>query len=235
MKKLFVAAGMLLFASCGFAQTYSHSSSADNGIVFGIRGAFNLSREVSSSSSSNPSMTTNRTSSSGSLPGFAAGFFLEAPLSREFSIQPEIDYSLKGRKATNNINGGSYTFKENLGYIAVPVLFKYKPAAVKGLNIFAGPEFGFLASAKDRGTTNSGNYSSSSTTDVSSEFKKFDLGLDIGAGYDFIPNLGIDVRYGFGLTNISKNLGTSSVNGTTYASSLKNGTFQIGLRYLFRN
>lgn len=233
MRKLFIAAGMLLLASGSFAQSYN--STPGNGVVFGIRGAFSLSNELRSSSTSNSTMTTSTTSSSGTLPGFAAGLFLEAPLGREFSIQPEIDYSLKGAKARNTIDGSDYSFKENLGYIAVPVLFKYKPQAIRGFNVFAGPEFGFLASAKDVGSTYSGSTSSNTKTDVSGGFKKFDLGLDIGVGYDIVRNFGIDARYGFGLTNISKNLGTNTSNGTTYASSLKNGTFQIGLRYMFVN
>lgn len=233
MKKLFFAAGILFISTGAFAQSYHHNTTEDP-IVFGIRGAFNLSNEISSSSNSNSANSSSTTRTSGSLPGFAVGFFIEAPLSREFAIQPEIDYSLKGSKAVSNFNGGSYTFKENLGYISVPVLFKFKPAAVRGLNVFAGPEFSFLTSAKDNGTTTTGNVMMNTKNDVLNDFKKFDFGIDVGAGYDFVKNIGIDVRYGFGLLNISKNAGTNTNNGNTYASSVKNGTFQVGLRVLFQ-
>lgn len=234
MKKLFIAASMLFVATGAFAQTY-HNKSTESPIVFGIRGAFNLSNEFRSSSSSNSSSTSSTTSTLGSLPGFAAGFFVEAPLGREFAIQPEIDYSLKGTKSTGTFAGTNYTTRENLGYISVPVLFKYKPEAAKGLNVFAGPEFSFLASAKDNTKSTNGNVETTSKNDVLNNFKKFDFGVDVGAGYDFDKNIGIDVRYGFGITNISKNLGTNTNNGTTYANSLRNGTFQVGLRFLFNN
>lgn len=55
--------------------------------------------------------------------------------------------------------------------------------------------------------------------------KLFDFGLGLGAGYYFTPNIGVNVRYVAGLTDIAKN----RIGG----DSSKNGVFQLGLAYKF--
>jgi len=84
------------------------------------------------------------------------------------------------------------------------------PSAVKGFNIFAGPEADYLISAKQKGNR--------INDDLKSQFKKFDAGIDIGVGYDFLSSLGIDFRYGLGLHNL---------NNTGIGISAKNRTVQI--------
>src|ERR1700743_975230 len=56
-------------------------------------------------------------------PGFDAGVFAKLPITKGFSIQPELLYSLKGAKDTyNNFVQGSGEYRFNLGYMELPVL-----------------------------------------------------------------------------------------------------------------
>ncbi len=142
--------------------------------------------------------------------GFAAGVFALVPIGTEFALQPELDYSLKGSKVDVD--------KLNLSYIALPILFKYTPSVVKGANVFIGPELDYLLSAKDVSPGNP-------TIDFKNQANKFDAGLVVGLGYDFLPNLGIDVRYDLGLVNIAKN--------TDQGLKEKNNVFQVGISYKF--
>ena len=105
--------------------------------------------------------------------------------------------------------------KINLDYIAVPVMFQYN--ALPNLYLEAGPQFGFLVSAKAKDNNGS--------LDIKDGLKTFDFGLGLGAGYYFTPNIGVNVRYVAGLTDIVKD----RIGG----DSAKNGAFQVGLAYKF--
>ena len=54
----------------------------------------------------------------------------------------------------------------------------------------------------------------------------FNLGLGIGAGYYFTPNVGLTARYVAGLTDVAKNRPSGS-------DAVRNNTFQVGLAYKF--
>ncbi|OJX32592.1 MAG: opacity protein [Chryseobacterium sp. 36-9] len=141
--------------------------------------------------------------------GFYAGAFVNVPLAESFNIQPEVLYSGKGVKSDDGSN-----INLNLDYISIPVMFQYK--ATPQFYLEAGPEFGFLISAKAKANGNSG--------DVKSLFNGFDFGLGLGAGYDFTSNFGANIRYVAGVTDIIKNN-----NG----DASRNGVFQFGVTYKF--
>ena len=140
--------------------------------------------------------------------GFYAGALMNAPIATNFSIQPEVLYNSKGFK----FDGADVT--ANLDYISVPVMFQYN--VVPQFYLEAGPEFSFLVSAKAKG--------GGETADIKDSFKGFDMGIGLGAGYYFTPNIGLTARYVAGFTDIIKDNPDSSV---------KNGVFQIGLAYKF--
>ncbi|WP_350340135.1 porin family protein [Paraflavitalea speifideaquila] len=77
--------------------------------------------------------------------GVNVGVFAKFPLTRGFSIQPELLYSSKGAKLTyNNILGqGEYRF--NLNYVELPILAVFNLG--KNFNIHAGPYAALLTSA----------------------------------------------------------------------------------------
>jgi opacity protein-like surface antigen len=147
-------------------------------------------------------------SDSKSKAGLALGVFAEIKVSDKFSVQPEVLYSVLGAKS----NGSSD--KVNLAYINIPVMAKYYVADKFSLE--AGPQIGFLTSAKYVQGSNSIN--------LKEGYKSTDFGLNFGAGYDVTKNIGVGVRYTAGLSNIVKDNGGDKV---------RNNNFAIALAYRF--
>ncbi|MBV8327401.1 porin family protein [Chryseobacterium sp.] len=195
MKKIFL--GLALVAGTfAFAQKTSTNTAASSPVRFGLKAGLNISNISNSDTNSKA--------------GFYGGVFANIPVAQDFSVQPEVLYSGMGAKSKYNSSD-----KINLDYIAVPVMFQYN--ALPNLYVEAGPQFGFLVGAKLK--TNSGSL------DLKDSTKTFDFGLGLGAGYYFTQNIGVNVRYVAGLTDIAKN----RVGG----DSSKNGVFQVGLAYKF--
>ncbi|HSV09969.1 MAG TPA: porin family protein [Hanamia sp.] len=147
--------------------------------------------------------------------GFYAGAFAEVGVSEKFSVQPELFYSSMGAKIKLSDSGMSASGTENLGYINLPILAKYK---ADGFSIFAGPQIGYLLSAKSKDSENS--------VDDKDEYKPIEIAGVAGAGYTLANGLGFDARYQFGLSNLIKD--TQGTDATA-----KNNAFLIGLHYFF--
>lgn len=143
------------------------------------------------------------------------GVFANYSISDKLGIQPELLYSMQGFKMEESYEGETYEGKLKLDYILVPIMVKFYP--ITGLSLQAGPQFGFLVSAKWKET-------GEDEIDVKDDAKKFDLGLNLGAGYELENGLGLDLRYNFGLTNINKE---------DEMGDGKNGVFSIALSYSF--
>lgn len=142
--------------------------------------------------------------------GFNFGLLGHIHLNNQFAIQPEIVYSAQGAKQT--VDNG--TNKLNLDYINVPVLLQYM--FDNGLRLQAGPQVGFLVSAKSKTGNNS--------IDVKNDMNSIDFALSFGGSYVFpATGFGIDARYNLGLNNINKN---GTVNST-------NRGLQLGIFYIF--
>lgn len=142
--------------------------------------------------------------------GFYRGAFVNIPLADTFSLQPEVLYNGKGVKS----DGGA-DVSINLDYISVPVMFQYK--ATPQFYLEAGPELSFLVSAKAKAEGES--------EDTKEFINGFDFGVGVGAGYDFTPNFGANIRYVAGVTDIVKD---NEGDNTS-----RNGLFQLGLTYKF--
>jgi hypothetical protein len=229
MKKLFLGLG-LVAGTCAFAQTSPS---------FGLKAGLNVS-----------SISDDGYEDAKSKAGFYGGVFMNAPLSEQFSIQPEVLYSQMGAKVTgtNSYTVGSVTTTDknsaslNLDYIAVPVMFQFH--ATPNFYLEAGPEFGFLVGAKAKGdtttTVTSGGSSTTTTDSYSSRdlkdyYSGFNMGAGLGLGFNFTPNFGINARYVAGFTDINKKNdnedGTTSINNDNNKN--RNNTFQVGLSYKF--
>ncbi len=112
---------------------------------------------------------------------FHAGFFATIMASKKFGIQPELLYSGQG--------GVASTAELNLGYLNIPLMFRY--SIVPWLNIQAGPQLSFLLSASD------------GAVDIWSQFKTIDFGGAIGVGLDLPYRFNASFRYIYGFSNIS--------------------------------
>ena len=163
--------------------------------------------------------------------GFNAGVFMNAPIAENFSIQPELLYNNLGSKVTlteTEIGGTTYRneYARHLDYITVPVMFQYN--ATPSFYLEAGPEFGFMVSARDKyKSTENGTPQNVFESDLDTDdFNKFNFGVGLGAGYYFTPNVGLTARYVAGFTDIAKDRPSGS-------DAVKNNVFQVGLAYKF--
>jgi len=77
--------------------------------------------------------------------------------------------------------------------------------------VHAGPYVAYLIDAQVSNETDSGSFDFEDNYD-NDDFNKFDVGLSAGVGLDF-DNLGIGVRYNYGLSTIGKE---RTVAGQTY-------------------
>jgi len=143
---------------------------------------------------------------------FNAGAFVSIPIFNSFFLQPELQYSGQGAGYTDSIPESNYN-----NYLNIPVLFKYQHSS--GLFAETGPQIGVLLSAQVKTDTQS--------FDSKSGMASTDFSWDFGLGYKIpVVNLGIDIRYNLGLTNV--------FTSNYYTGSANNSVFQIDLFYQFR-
>jgi opacity protein-like surface antigen len=145
---------------------------------------------------------------------FNAGLILSLPLTSGFVMQSEAVYSGEGSKVNIGTVYGTYNFQ----LLNIPVLMKY----VSPYHLFAetGPQAGFLLGAqlKESGFPSS---------NIKADTKSTEFSWVFGLGYQLPINLGLDVRYNLGLTQMANSDSNSYNSGT-----VKNNVFQIGLYYL---
>lgn len=139
-------------------------------------------------------------------PFFEVGANAEYGMTEKLGISAGVFYSLQGSK--DDFTGGK---KTKTSYINVPILANYY--VWNGLAVKTGIQPGYLLSAKYDGT------------DVKDNAKKFDLGIPVGASYEF-QNFVVDLRYVIGLTKTSKE--------NAYQKAGKNQVFQLTCGYKFK-
>lgn len=138
--------------------------------------------------------------------GFQAGIFAGIKFTDKVGIQADMLYSQQGAE----FKGGEF----DLTYINVPIVLKYY--VFQGLNLQAGPQFGFMVDDKI-------SFDVFGDLTRKAKAEEFDLSGVVGAGYDFPFGVRLDARYNFGFTDVSKDEGA---NG-------KNSVFSIALGYSF--
>lgn len=137
---------------------------------------------------------------------FHGGLYALIKLTK-IGIQPEILYSPQ----KNDVAFGSIaTVEQQKVYVDIPIMVKLYLAA--GLNIQAGPQFGFLTSAED-----------AAGIDIKDTFKGSDTSVAVGAGWDAPFGLQANVRYIIGLSDINDIPGS--------VTEIKNRTLQISIGY----
>jgi hypothetical protein len=185
---------------CANAQSSKDKKIEDNNIQFGVRVGSNIA---------------NTHAPDGSFVGLNAGVFAAIPLSSSFAIQPELAYSKLGTWYSGFIPVGSG--HTSLNYLVVPVLAKYA-VSQSGFSVYAGPQYGFLLSAKNK----LGNQ----ITDIKDQLKSGELSGIFGAEYFFKIGIGISVCYQLGFSNIT-------TNTTDAVVSAKNKALTFTLAYKF--
>jgi hypothetical protein len=136
--------------------------------------------------------------------GFQAGIFAGIKFTDKVGVQADVLYSQQGAE---------FDFgKFDVNYINIPIVLKYY--LVQGLNVQAGPQFGFVLD-DDIYNDSFGVHS------VEENAEKSDVSAVVGAGYDFPFGIRLDARYNFGFTDVLKE------------GKSKNNVFSVALGYSF--
>jgi len=175
------------------ASTYSQDAR------WGIRGGINGASEITGKGET------------GTRLGIHVGAIMEKAISRGTDIQLGFLYSMQG--ATTEI--GSTTYTDMLDYINIPLIFKFYVNKNRRFSIDAGPQVGYMISAKlSYGSSTKNVYNNKN-------LQKIDASIGLGISYKFNNNLDLIIRGTGGLTKIFENL------------EHKNSVVQIGVGYRF--
>src|ERR1700749_4808883 len=158
--------GIAMFATSASAFAQEQQTSAEPSLKpkFGIKGGFDLT-----------SLYISDVSSEHMKAGFDAGVFAKLPVTRGFSIQPELIYSLKGAKDTyDNFVQGSGEYRFNLGYMELPLLAVVNIAP--NFSLHAGGYAAYLVNANVKNVDNNGEVQGATELNTS-DFNRWDFGL----------------------------------------------------------
>jgi len=200
MKKLFLL--FAIIALTGINQTFSQD------VKFGVKAGVNFS-----------DITGEEVDSFDGLTCFHFGLVAEILFSDTFAIQPELLYSRQGSKYEEDYGEG-YDIEGTVkvDYINIPIMAKYFVA--EGFSIEAGPQIGFLRSAKDEYEDDE--------EDIKEYLKGTDFGVNFGLGYKLENGLNFAARYNIGL---SDNLDTDEFEAE--GAEYKNSVIQLSIGYFF--
>jgi hypothetical protein len=158
---------------------------------------------------------------------FHFGGYVTFSLADKITLQPELLYNSVGAK---------YDFVESddffgdikwegafkLNYLSLPVMFGYNIS--DNFSIQAGPQLGFILSAKDEGEASVDGFTESYDDDIKDGLKGTDFGFNFGIGLNF-GKLNASARYSLGLSNVNDGTG-----------DIKNNVIQLSIGYtLFGN
>ena len=124
------------------------------------------------------------------ITSYHAGLVAEIKLLDKFAIQPELLYTTQGA-TYNNVLGD---VKNELGYIAIPVLAKIYLS--KSFSLELGPQASFLLSEKNNFDVEDPN--------------TFEFAVDAGLSFKITKNIFVQGRYVLGLTDVSPNADTKN-------------------------
>lgn len=195
MKKIYLVIAIFIAFS-----TQAQKTKRDEGVKIGIKGGSNISNFYGDIKEN-----AIRTS-------IHAGLVSEFVVSNKFSIQPEILFSGQGYTDTGSNGYSRYKFD----YINLPIMAKFF-LIDENLTLEAGPQVGFLVSAKNK--TNTTNYSVQDQNTV-------DFSLSAGLGYELKNHIFFQGRYNLGVTNVNK---TSAASAQSYSNSV----IQLSVGYFF--
>ena len=185
MKKIILAA--LLFVA---ASTTTQAQL----VKFGVKAGVNFANQTGDATDA-PGIDKE------GITSYHAGLVAEIKLLDRFAIQPELLYSTQGA----SYKEAGQEFKNELGYLTIPVMAKFY--LTDSFSLEVGPQASFLLSEKD-------NF------DIYDN-ETFEFGVNAGLGFKLTENFFIQGRYGLGLTDVSKD------------ADVKNTTVQLSVGFLF--
>lgn len=183
------------------------TSSANAQSAFGVKAGLNLTNlKVSDPEASYDSRS-----------GYHAGIFFREKFSN-VAVQPEVLLFTQSTDVKSTLLG---EYQDRFTYLSIPVMLKFY--LVSGLNIQAGPQFGFLLDGERKFETRLGGQGSN---DIKDYYKNSDISLSLGGGWDLPFGLNVDVRY---------NIGIQDINDVADGEEAKSRVFQVSLGWNFLN
>ena len=170
----------------------------------GIKGGINLAKFVGDDADLGPFDVEREFTTQ-----FAIGGFLRFGISKQFSIRPEVFYSIKGCHYKES-KGKDEKITVTMNYIDIPVLGIFE--VVENFGLFAGPSIGIYLSGESKYEA----YGETETEEIKKEdLKSLDFALVFGVNY-YISRFHIDARYSFGLTNFLDTAGDPEIKHSVF-------------------
>lgn len=191
MKKFILLAAIAVF---GFWNINAQD------VKFGVKGGVNFA-----------TITGDETQGVDSRTAFHIGGVVEIGISEKFSFQPELVYSSQGAKGSDE----GFDIEIKYDYLNIPLLAKFYVA--DGFSLEAGPQVGFLLSAKGE--------IQGISVDIKDFTKGIDFGLGVGGTYKLDSGLNFGARYNLGLSDINDDPEISEKN--------QNSVIQLSIGYFF--
>jgi outer membrane protein OmpA-like peptidoglycan-associated protein len=138
--------------------------------------------------------------------GWGAGGWLNIPLGKKFSFEPQLIYN---HYVYNSESVGAILGNGNANYLSIPALLKLDIG--KNFALTAGPQFDFLMSVKDKNNINTKD-------DLAGTSISGNVGIEIAPHGRFTPF----ARYIFGFTNMDK---------VNTSGELRNQNVQVGVKF----
>lgn len=165
-------------------------------VRFGVKAGLNYANQTGSD------ITINSTNyKTTAITGYHAGLVAEIKLLSSFSVQPELLYTTQGATYKTAFT----EFKNELGYLSIPVLAKINLNKVVSLEL--GPQASFLLSERNNFSVNDAN--------------TFDFAVVGGLSLNITKHFYLQGRYGLGLTDASKD------------AQVKNSVVQVSAGIMF--
>lgn len=160
---------------------------------------------------------------------------INAGISGEYIITPQVGieagayYSMQGTEYKIS----SVKLQLHNDYINVPILLK--GYIVDGLNIFAGPQVGFLVNSRAKINSGISLVDNLLSFDIKEYVKSVDFSIAVGLGYQFDMGLMIAANYNIGISKVP-DLPTIKVNDDLeldFNPKARNNVLQISVGYKF--
>lgn len=185
----------LILIGVGLLSANVYAQDTEPGFKVGLKGGVQLSN-----------LYVDNVDDENSKFGFQAGLYFRNQITENFALQPELIYSLKGSEINYDalsipglLEGGSGSYRFNLGYVEIPVL---AVVTVGALSIHAGPYVALLTNANIKNVDDDGDIEDIASLDRD-DFNTLDYGIAGGIGLN-LPSGILGLRYTYGLNEIGK-------------------------------
>ena len=229
MKRLLLSFALVAITTSLFAQLP---------ISFGIKGSINSTKITTDNFISGASDYNLSDLKADAANGFNVGAFLRLKHNRVF-IQPELLYSVQKGKTTYSIpssatqNGleGAVTQHMDVKSVQVPVLLGVKVLDLKvaSVNLMTGPAMSFILDGSEITLNKTDGVAVDPSLYDPSNFKNNTWDWQLGAGVD-VAMLSFDVRYAWGLTNVSEGVTDKNVTAIGFKNKGNSLILSLGIR-----